>query len=336
MLADSFITSPNCPVRVKRPLPAMRLASIKRMSPPTSDTANPVTTTAMGLLSGGSFSLVTIPAGENTFSIRVDSGAKEGNSSTYQVYVDLTPPVVSITQPSTILRYNRLGDATHLGDTQPADSMVQATIIANVTGCGTVARPGSLGIRVGAVSVLPMPTSVTADGAITVPNVILPEGAGQTLTVSCTDQGGNAAQDTRTITVDSVLPGLPPAMMVPQISFSIPETANMRHRRKGDVTLTFRAPGDDAEMTRLQAGAYELRFLVSALPTDPGITEANFATATVVAGAPAMPANPTTTETLELTGIKQEQFVFFGVRVTDDEGNARVLSTGRILSLIHI
>jgi hypothetical protein len=34
-VADSFITSPIWPVRVIRPLPGMRVASMNRISPPT-------------------------------------------------------------------------------------------------------------------------------------------------------------------------------------------------------------------------------------------------------------------------------------------------------------
>ena len=42
--ALSFMTSPSCPVRMSRPLPSTRLASMKRMSPPTGVQASPVAT----------------------------------------------------------------------------------------------------------------------------------------------------------------------------------------------------------------------------------------------------------------------------------------------------
>ena len=41
--ADSFITSPSCPVRIRLPLPGMWVASICSRSPPTSVQASPVT-----------------------------------------------------------------------------------------------------------------------------------------------------------------------------------------------------------------------------------------------------------------------------------------------------
>ena len=44
MRADSFITSPSCPVRTSPPLPFMRVASTKRTSPPVPVTASPVAT----------------------------------------------------------------------------------------------------------------------------------------------------------------------------------------------------------------------------------------------------------------------------------------------------
>ena len=43
-MADSFITSPSWPVTVRRPLPGMAVASMKRMSPPTGVQARPVAT----------------------------------------------------------------------------------------------------------------------------------------------------------------------------------------------------------------------------------------------------------------------------------------------------
>ena len=42
--ADSFMTSPSCPVSTSEPLPGMRVASMKRMSPPTGVQASPVAT----------------------------------------------------------------------------------------------------------------------------------------------------------------------------------------------------------------------------------------------------------------------------------------------------
>ena len=45
--ALSFITSPSWPVRISRPLPGMRVASMNRMSPPTGVQASPVATPGM-------------------------------------------------------------------------------------------------------------------------------------------------------------------------------------------------------------------------------------------------------------------------------------------------
>jgi len=42
--ADSFITSPNCPVRVSPFFPFMAVASINRRSPPVGVQASPMTT----------------------------------------------------------------------------------------------------------------------------------------------------------------------------------------------------------------------------------------------------------------------------------------------------
>ena len=42
--ALSFITSPSWPVRISRPVPGMRVASMNRMSPPTGVQARPVAT----------------------------------------------------------------------------------------------------------------------------------------------------------------------------------------------------------------------------------------------------------------------------------------------------
>ncbi len=42
--ADSFITSPSCPVSVSEPVPAMRDASMKSTSPPTGVHARPMAT----------------------------------------------------------------------------------------------------------------------------------------------------------------------------------------------------------------------------------------------------------------------------------------------------
>ncbi len=42
--ADSFMTSPSCPVRTRLPLPCILVASMNRMSPPTGVQARPVAT----------------------------------------------------------------------------------------------------------------------------------------------------------------------------------------------------------------------------------------------------------------------------------------------------
>ncbi|MNI55638.1 hypothetical protein D3C73_1105990 [compost metagenome] len=44
ILADSFITSPSCPVNINCPLPGINTPSINSISPPTGVQANPVTT----------------------------------------------------------------------------------------------------------------------------------------------------------------------------------------------------------------------------------------------------------------------------------------------------
>ena len=49
VIADSFITSPNEPVRVSFPVPLVRELSINKISPPTLVQAKPVTTPATSL-----------------------------------------------------------------------------------------------------------------------------------------------------------------------------------------------------------------------------------------------------------------------------------------------
>jgi len=49
--ADSFMTSPSWPVRVSDPLPAILVASMKRMSPPAAVQASPVATPAISVRS---------------------------------------------------------------------------------------------------------------------------------------------------------------------------------------------------------------------------------------------------------------------------------------------
>src|SRR3569833_339123 len=47
--ADSFITSPSCPVSIKLPRPGTRVASMNRISPPTGVQARPVATPGMAV-----------------------------------------------------------------------------------------------------------------------------------------------------------------------------------------------------------------------------------------------------------------------------------------------
>ena len=50
-VADSFITSPNCPVNVKPPFPFIFDDSINKISPPAAVHAKPVTTPGFVVLS---------------------------------------------------------------------------------------------------------------------------------------------------------------------------------------------------------------------------------------------------------------------------------------------
>ena len=59
--ALSRMTSPNCPVRMSLPLPGTRVASIKRMSPPTGVQASPVATPGTLVLSATSSSKIGAP-----------------------------------------------------------------------------------------------------------------------------------------------------------------------------------------------------------------------------------------------------------------------------------
>ncbi len=52
--ADSFITSPSWPVRIRFPLPAIAEASMKRMSPPVGIQARPVATPGISVRSATS------------------------------------------------------------------------------------------------------------------------------------------------------------------------------------------------------------------------------------------------------------------------------------------
>ena len=52
--ADSFITSPSWPVRIRVPLPGIAEASMKRMSPPVGIQARPVATPGISVRSAAS------------------------------------------------------------------------------------------------------------------------------------------------------------------------------------------------------------------------------------------------------------------------------------------
>ncbi len=68
--ADSFITSPSWPVRVSLPLPGMRVASMKRMSPPTGVQASPVATPGSLVRSATSLTNLVGPRNSGDFARR--------------------------------------------------------------------------------------------------------------------------------------------------------------------------------------------------------------------------------------------------------------------------
>ncbi len=83
------------------------------------------------------------------------------------------------------------------------------------------------------------------------------------------------------------------------------------------ATLRWTAPGDDGMVGRAQA--YMLRY--STVP----ITDANFGSATPVAGGPA-PRPPGSLETFAVTGLAPSTVYFFAIKTSDDAGNWSVLS----------
>lgn len=97
---------------------------------------------------------------------------------------------------------------------------------------------------------------------------------------------------------------------VPTSAVSIASTANA-------VTLTWTAPGDDANAG--QAASYNLRYSTSPL------TEGNFAQATAATNIPA-PQVAGSTETASITGLLPSTTYYFGLKTTDDSGNISALS----------
>jgi hypothetical protein len=270
-------------------------------------------------VNGGAGSIpVTFTPGEHTYDVHVEDpvSSKDGSSGVRNLYVDLVAPTVAITTPADVLKYNRLGDGTHTGDTDQGLPGLQATVAVNVTECGTVAHPGTLVVTVG---LTPVGTrQVTADGAVTLTGLTFPEGDGMTLAVTCTDEATNATTASKTITVDSVPPGEKTV------------TLTVADRRRATVRLTFAAPGDDVGEGQLQAGAYGLRKINGdASAGTCTVTDASYGSGLNMDSAlPATPKAPGETETVEMVGLKVEQYVCFGLMVTDNEGNKRLLSTG--------
>jgi hypothetical protein len=241
-----------------------------------------------------------------SYSVHVSSVATEGQSATQDITVDLSGPTVTITKPGTILRYNRLGDDTHTSDSS-GDLGLQADLEAQITGCGTASSPGTLVVTLGTSTLVS--TSITADGLHVLTAVTLPEGDNQTLRFTCTDNAGNSLSDSKVITVDSTAPGSP------ALSAALSGT-----RRGGDINVTFTAPGDDGDTGALQDGAYEVVYLLGEQ-----VSSTNFSQGTAVT-AP-NPGNPGDSETVSAQNLGAEQVVFFGLRVTDNDGNQTVVGT---------
>lgn len=83
------------------------------------------------------------------------------------------------------------------------------------------------------------------------------------------------------------------------------------------ITVTWTAPGDDGNVG--QATSYDLRY--SASP----ITDSNFASATVVSGAPT-PSTAGSSETMTVTNLQPSTTYSFALKTTDEAGNVSALS----------
>jgi hypothetical protein len=81
--------------------------------------------------------------------------------------------------------------------------------------------------------------------------------------------------------------------------------------------LRWTAPGDDGTVGT--ATSYDIRYATSP------ITSANFASATVAAGAPA-PAVSGTVQNYTLTGLSGSQIYYVAMKATDDRGNVSLIS----------
>jgi chitodextrinase len=106
-------------------------------------------------------------------------------------------------------------------------------------------------------------------------------------------------------------------LAVPDVTRPAPGSLAVTSTTDSTATLGWNAVGDDSLSGT--AASYEIRYSTAA------ITPANFASATLVTGAPA-PAAPGTHQTVVVHGLARQVTYYFAFRTIDDAGNASALS----------
>ncbi|UWZ79927.1 CxxxxCH/CxxCH domain-containing protein [Geoalkalibacter halelectricus] len=125
--------------------------------------------------------------------------------------------------------------------------------------------------------------------------------------------------ETATFSVDNSVDTTPPAAITDLVA---------EHRPKfGTVWLYWHAPGNDG-LEGGPAHRYDIRYRESAPynPADAIDSEAKWAAATQVVGAPPLPAQPGRSQGFEVLGLNPGKDYFFSVRSVDEAGNWSALS----------
>ncbi|MBT9554709.1 MAG: discoidin domain-containing protein, partial [Myxococcales bacterium] len=146
----------------------------------------------------------------------------------------------------------------------------------------------------------------TGVGTFRIPNVVFPEG--DSVIDAIADAGSGILSDPSNaalVHIDSVRPA------------AITDLTSAKGTNQGELRLNWTSPGDDAAVGT--ATAYEVRISTSAL------TEATWASATVISGVPA-PTAAGTPATLLLTGLTAGTTYYAAIKAVDDLGNRALLS----------
>lgn len=263
----------------------------------------------VSVVSGGfAFAQTTIADGTGTYSVNIPSAGtppKTGTIGVLAYEADTVAPTVAFTTPSVANVALTLNAPAGAG-VGPLDNSTSAgyqnTFVLDVTDCAggdvTVSAGGS---TVGTASV-----SGAGTQSVNVA-VSIPDGAGQTISVSCTDTAGNtSAADDFTADVDTVAPSV--ASLTPTV---------VSHRR-GEVTVAFTAPGDD--------GASGSATVTLKARRGEALTAANFADAdnvSVFAGA----VTGGTSQTPQSAFLAFGNTWHFGLVACDDVGNCADANT---------